>query len=130
MTVQEKIKSQPDVLYCFKEFPFYNTYIEKPKIKSLKSIDLLSELPFYEGLNVIKADHAFKGYVMSYIVELVEKNDPLVQLKTTKSSIKDLFNDLLDETKDLKYQITLKVEFKNMEKLHFLQSILIQQQKQ
>ena len=68
---------------------------------------------------------------MSYIVELVEKNDPLVQLKTTKSSIKDLFNDLLDETKDFKYQITLKVELKNMKKLqlNFLQSILIQQQK-
>ena len=58
---------------CFKELPFYNKYIEKPKIKFLKNIDLLSELPFYEELNVIKTDHAFKGYVMSYKVELVEK---------------------------------------------------------
>ena len=58
---------------CFKELPFYNKYIEKPKIKLLKNIDLLSELPFYEELNVIKTDHAFKGYVMSYKVELVEK---------------------------------------------------------
>ena len=30
-------------------------------IKRLKYIDLLSELPFYEELNVIKTDHAFKG---------------------------------------------------------------------
>ena len=30
-------------------------------IKPLKYIDLLSELPFYEELNVIKTDHAFKG---------------------------------------------------------------------
>ena len=30
-------------------------------IKCLKYIDLLSELPFYEELNVIKTDHAFKG---------------------------------------------------------------------
>ena len=58
---------------CFKELPFYNKYIEKPKIKFLKNIDLLSELPFYEELNVIKTDHAFKGYVMSYKVELVKK---------------------------------------------------------
>ena len=58
---------------CFKELPFYYKYIEKPKIKFLKNIDLLSELPFYEELNVIKTDHAFKGYAMSYKVELVEK---------------------------------------------------------
>ena len=56
--------------------------------------------------------HAFKGYAMSYKVELVEKKDPLIQLETNKSSIKDLFNDLLDEAKGFKYQITLKVELK------------------
>ena len=60
MTVQEKIKSHPDVKNYFKELPFYNTYIEKSKIKRLKNIDLLSELPFYEELNVIKTVHVFK----------------------------------------------------------------------
>ena len=30
----------------FKELPFYNKPIKKPKIKRLKSIDLLAELPF------------------------------------------------------------------------------------
>ena len=43
MTVQEKIKSHRDVVDYFKEFLFYNKYIEKPKIKHLKSIDLLCE---------------------------------------------------------------------------------------
>ena len=103
MTVQEKNKSQPDLINYFKELPFYNRYTEKPKIKCLKNIDLLSELPFYEELNVIKTDHAFKGYAMSYKVELVEKKDSLVQLEASKSSIKDLFNNLLDETKGFKY---------------------------
>ena len=56
-----------------KELPFDNTYIKKPNIKPLKNIDLLSELPFYEELSVIKANHAFKGYAMSYKVKLVEK---------------------------------------------------------
>ena len=65
-TVQEKTKSHPDVINYFKELPFYNTYIEKPKIKPLKNIDLLSELPFYEDLSVIKTNHAFKADVMSY----------------------------------------------------------------
>ena len=70
---------------------------------------MLSELPFYEELNVIKTNHAFKEYAMSYKVELVEKKDVTEQLKASKSSIKDLFNDLLNETKGFKYQIALKV---------------------
>ena len=31
----------------FKELPFYNVSIDKPKVKRLKNIVLLSELPFY-----------------------------------------------------------------------------------
>ena len=31
----------------FQELPLYNVLIEKPKIKHLKAIDLLHELPFY-----------------------------------------------------------------------------------
>ena len=38
MTAQEKIKSHPDVINYFKELPFCNTYIEKPKIKRLKTL--------------------------------------------------------------------------------------------
>ena len=88
MTVPEKIKSYP-----VKELPFYNKYIEKPKMKCLKNIDLLSELPFYKELNEIKTDHTFKGYAVSYKVALVEKKDPINQLEASKSSIKDLFKD-------------------------------------
>ena len=73
---------------------------------------MLSELPFYEELNVIKTNHAFRGYAMSCKVELVEKKDPLIQLQASKTSIKDLFKDFLDGTKGFKYQITLKVELK------------------
>ena len=112
MTVKEKVKSHPDVADCFKELPFYNRHIEKPRVKHLKNIDLLSELPFYEELNVIKTNHAFRGYAMSYKVELVEKKDPIKQLEASKSSIKDLFSDLLNETKGFKYQITVKVLLK------------------
>ena len=46
---------------------------------------------------------------MSYEVEIVERKDPIVQLKTSKLSIKNLFSDLLNETKGFKYQITVKV---------------------
>ena len=77
-----------------------------------KNIDLLSELPFYEEPNVTKTNHAFTGYAMSYKVELVEEKDPVQQLEASKSSIKDLLNDLLNETKHFQYQITLKVTLK------------------
>ena len=49
---------------------------------------------------------------MSYKVKLVEKKDLITQLEASKSSIKDLFSDLLNETKGFKYQITLKVMLK------------------
>ena len=109
MTVLKKIKSHPQVVGYFKELPFYNKHIEKPKIKRLKNFDLLSELSFYEELNVIKTDHAFRGYAMSYKVKLVEKEDPIKQLEASKLSIKDLLSDILNETKGFKYQTTLKV---------------------
>ena len=77
MAIETKIKSYPDVVDYFKELPFCNNCIEKPKIKHLKDIDLLSEVPFYEELNVIKTNHAFRGYAMSYKVEIIEKKDPI-----------------------------------------------------
>ena len=108
MTVLSKIKPDSDAVDYFKELPFYNKPIKKPKVKRLKNIDRLAELPFYEQLSVIKTDQAFKGYAMSYKVEIIEKKDPIVQLEASKSSIKDLFNDLLNETKGFKYQITVR----------------------
>ena len=80
MTALKKVKSHLDIVKYFKELPFYNKHIEKPKIKCLKNIDLLSELSFYEELNEIKRNYLFKEYKMSYKVELVEKKDPITQL--------------------------------------------------
>ena len=87
----------------FKELLFFNVSVEKPKIKRLKNIDLLPKLPFYDQLNAIKTDHAFSGYATSYKVEIVDKKDLIVQLEASRSSIKDLFNYLLNETKGFKY---------------------------
>ena len=94
----------------------------------MKNVDLLAELPFYEQLSIIKANQAFSRYSMSYKVEIVEKKDLLVQLEASKLSTKDLFSDLLNETKSFEYPITVKVLLKNistMEKLNFLLFILI-----
>ena len=50
---------------------------------------------------------------MSYKVEIVERKDLILQLEASKSSIKDLFSNLLNETKGFKYQITVKILLKN-----------------
>ena len=127
MVVLSNVGHLSEVDY-FKELPFNNKPIEKPKIKRLKIIDQLTELPFYEQLSIIKTNQAFRGYAMSYKVEIVERKDPVVQLRASKLSIKDLFGDLLNETGGFKYQITVKVFPKKtslMEKLNLLHFMLI-----
>ena len=62
MTILPKIKSHFDTVNYFKELPFYNKPIEKTKVKRLKNIVQLAELPFYEQLSVIKTNQSFRGY--------------------------------------------------------------------
>ena len=83
----KKIESYFDILEYFKELPFYNKRTEKPKIKRLKNIALLCKLPFYKQLTVITTNHAFRGYVMSYKIEIIEKSHQIKQLEASKSSI-------------------------------------------
>ena len=127
--MKKKVKSHSDVIDYLKELPFYNKYIKKRKIKRLKNIDLLFELPFLEKLNIIKTNHAVREYAISYKVKLVEKKDPIEQLEASKSSIND--KRMRGRIMKQKYQITLKVVFKNAKalKLNLLQFISIQQQK-
>ena len=98
MAILSEIKYHSDVINYFKEIPLYIKPIERP-VKSWKNIGRLAELSFYEQLSIIETDQAFKRYIMSYKVEIVEKKDPILQLKTSKLSIKNLFSDLLNELK-------------------------------
>ena len=52
---------------------------------------------------------------MSNRVKIVDKKDLIVQLEASRSSIKNLFNDMLNETSGFKYQITVKVLFKKIQ---------------
>ena len=96
-----------DANKIFKIIPFYNTYIDKPKVKKLKNVQLLKELPFYDNLDIIKNKTAFSGYGRSYKIQIVNKKDVIIQLKASEIVIKELFKDLLIELKGFKYQITL-----------------------
>ena len=89
--------------------PFYNNFIEKPEIKTSSNTKLLQELPLYDELSIVKISDSFSGYARSYKIEIVDKKDHLIQLEASKSSIKDLFKDILNEIKDFKYQIALAV---------------------
>ena len=73
-----KIKSHSNAVDYFKELPFSNKPIEKPKVKRLKNIDQLAELPFHEQLSVVKTNQAFRGYAMSYKDEIIQKKYPIV----------------------------------------------------
>ena len=112
MTVLSETKSHSDGVDYFTELPFYNKPIEKPNVKQLKNIDRLAGLPFYEQLRVVKTYQAFRGCAVSCKVEIIERKCQIVQLKTSKLSIKDLFSNRLKKTKGLKHQIIVKVLLK------------------
>ena len=67
---------------------------------------------FFENLSIIETNQAFSGYETLYKVEIIVRKDPIVQLEASKLSIKNLFGNLLNETRGLKYQITVKVLLK------------------
>ena len=70
-----KIKSRSDAADYFKELPFYNKPIKKSKVKHLKNIDQLAELPFCEQLSLIKTNQALRGYARLYNVEIIEMRE-------------------------------------------------------
>ena len=107
-----KIKSHSDAVEYFKKLPFYSKSIKKPNVKFLSNIGRLAELPFYEQLNVIKTNQVFQR-----ICKVVQswnnlKKVPILLSEASKSSIKNLFSDLLNETKGFNYQNTVKVLLK------------------
>ena len=93
----------------------------------------MEELPFYDELSIVKNNGAFSGYARSYKIEIVDKKDPSVQLSihhASKSSIRNLFKNLLNEIRGFKYQITLVVLLSQMRVLNIHLFISIQQLKQ
>ena len=103
-----------DVNKILQSLPFYNTYIDKPRIKKLNNVKVLKKLPFYDELSILKNKTAFSGYARSYKIEIVDKRDVVIQLKASELSVKEFFKDLLIELKGFKYQITLTVLLKKM----------------
>ena len=49
----------------------YKQSIKKPRIKKLKNYEFLRELPFYDDINILRKERAFRGYAESYKVEII-----------------------------------------------------------
>ena len=79
--------NEKEIKRLFQELPFYNVLTEKPRIKHLKNIDLLHEIPFYDKLSALKISQAFKIHARTYEIEIIDSKDPLTQLEASKSSI-------------------------------------------
>ena len=75
----------------FKELPFLMYLLTNQRQNTYERV-----IPFYERLSVIKTDQAFSGYARSCKVEIVERKYPVVQLETSKLSIKNLFSNLIN----------------------------------
>ena len=75
----------------------------------MNNAQLLKELSFYDRLSIVKNKTAFSGFAQSYKIEIVNKRDVILQLKSSEISIVELLKDLLIELKGFKYQITLAV---------------------
>ena len=52
--------------------PFYNTFIERSKIKMLSNLELLQEIPFYDELSIVKNHSAFSRYPRSYKIQIID----------------------------------------------------------
>ena len=62
-----------------------------------------------------KQSHAFKGYISSYNVKILNSSNPELQPKDTESEIQNKLTDLLSELKGFKFVITLVLEFKKIQ---------------
>ena len=78
----------------------------------LKNHELLRELPFYNDVNILRKDRAFKNYAETYDIEIINNKNLSDSLVITKPAIKDLFSNLLREKKGFKYLLSTKIILK------------------
>ena len=57
--------------------------------------------PIEENIEIKELSRAFKGYTKSYEISIINETDPLIQLQSTRSDLKNHINKLLDELKSL-----------------------------
>ena len=64
-------------------------------MKKLSNHQLLRELTFYDDINILRKERAFKNYAETYEVENINNKSLSDSLSTSKNSITNLFGELL-----------------------------------
>ena len=73
---------------------------------------MLPVLPFYDSVVITKKERAFKNYVSTYSVEIMDWESLMDTLNLSRTSINELFTDFLREKRGFKYFITVRVTLK------------------
>ena len=69
-------------------------------------------LPFYDDVRILRKRRAFKNYAETYEVETIDNKSLSGLLFLSRSSIKNIFNDLLREKRGFKYILGTKIILK------------------
>ena len=78
----------------------------------MKNHELLRDLPFYNNVNILRKDRAFKNYAETYDIEIINNKNLSDSLVISKPAIKDLFSNLLRDKNGFKYVLTAKISLK------------------
>ena len=110
MTIEDSLSEQP----------FYNALISRPKSNKLTNQELLQVLPFYDSVDITKKERAFRNYVSTCSAEIMDKESLMHTLDLSRTSINELFTDLLRERRGFKYFLTARVNSKKRQGEHFI----------
>ena len=78
----------------------------------MKNYELSRELPFYNDINILTKEGAFRGYAKTYKVEVIDNKSLSDLLSASKNTIKNLFDELLREKRGFKYVLSTKIILK------------------
>ena len=93
------------------ELPFFPKRSKRPKRLTRHQI-LRNMLPLYDSVGISKRERAFRGYAETYNVEVTDRKSLSDSLFLAKSSIIDLFSDLLEEKRGFKYVLSATITLK------------------
>ena len=94
-----------------KELPFFKKKSKTPKRLTKHQI-LENILPFYNIIGISRKEYAFRNYAETYEVEIADDISLSDSLFLAKSSIIDLFKDLLEEKRGFKYILSVTITLK------------------
>ena len=94
------------------EQAIYKQPIRKPKRKKLTNQQLLRVLPFHDDVVPFKRQRAFRNYVSTYSVEIIDRESLMDTLNLSRTSTNELFSGLLREKRGFKYFLSIKITLK------------------